>query len=179
MPFSPMVISVGGSGRALDKGLSLELPRSLESLHPFKQRDISEEDWARFMQDLQECTSLSKCTKRKTLFIPIALGLGPGAYLISKAIKARIRNKKLDRAINLINTWNQHFFAPRRVEVILVRGESALTGTKSNKASEEKLGPNNQSLASLSSDGSSSSRPSKRVGCGAERKPMKLVVVPL
>lgn len=97
-PFDPMVVAVGGSGRALDKGFPLEPPQSLESLHPFRQRDIMEEDWTRyvsglstinngwltvgfgfrFMQDLQECTALSKCTKRKTLLIPVAAGLGPG-----------------------------------------------------------------------------------------------------
>jgi len=183
-PFNPMVIAVGGSGRALDKGFPLEPPQSLDPLHPFRQRDIREEDWTRFMQDLQECTALSKCTKRKTLLIPVAAGLGPGAFLVSKAIKARIRNKKLGRAINLINTWNKHFFASRRVEVVLVKGESALTGTKSNLTGEQKLAPGNQSLASLSSDGSTStstsSRPSKRgCGCRTDRRPMKLVVVPL
>jgi len=159
-PFGPMVVSVRGSGRALDKGFSLEPPRSLESPHPFQRRDISEEGWIKFMRDLQDCTALSECTKKKTFLIPVALGLGPAACLVSRAAKNRIRSKKLASAIDLINTWNQDFFAPRRVEVILLRGESALTTTRSNYAESEKVSQDNHP----SSEG---------------KKPMKLVVVPL
>lgn len=143
VPFAPMTVLVEGSGKALDKGFSLELPPSSEAPHPFERRDISAADWNRyvlvaqlvvlsvdvnlyfrFMQDLQDCTALSNCTKNKTLFIPIALGFGPGgssaishvatsyslspiAFFISEAIKAKMRKEKLARAINLINAWNQ------------------------------------------------------------------------
>jgi hypothetical protein len=46
-PFDPLSIAVGGSGRSLDKGLSLDLPPSTEEVHPFTQRDITEADWTK------------------------------------------------------------------------------------------------------------------------------------
>ncbi|KAF9445679.1 hypothetical protein P691DRAFT_254637 [Macrolepiota fuliginosa MF-IS2] len=183
-PFSPMTVLVEGSGRALDKGFSLSLPLSSEATHPFKQRDITDADWTRFMQDLRDRTAFPNSQKNSTFIIPIALGLGPGAFFISNAIKAKIRRKKLAHAIALINTWNQNFFGPRQVEIILMRGTRALTQSKSNYAKTQDVSQNNHSAESLSSsDSSSPSSPpdneSKGGCCGQPKIPMKLVVVAL
>jgi hypothetical protein len=79
----------------------------------------------RFMQGLRDGTAVSNRTKHQTFLVPLALGLGPGgseflvclcymqltwlrlAFFISRAIKSKIRRRKLAYAIDLISTWNQ------------------------------------------------------------------------
>ncbi|KAF5351242.1 hypothetical protein D9756_008441 [Leucocoprinus leucothites] len=181
-PFDPLAVVIEGSGRSLDKGFSLNVPPSTRDIHPFALRDIQDADWARFMQALRDGTAISNCTKHKTLLVPLALGLGPGAFFISRAVKAKIRRNKLSYAINLINTWNQNFFNPRRVEVVLMRGSRPLTATVET---EKLLAPSSHhsdrlswvSMSSHYDSASSSSDTEGSIGCCSQsRIPMRLMV---
>lgn len=86
--------------------------------------------YGRFIQDLRDGTTLPKYLGPRVL-VPAIIGIGLGgkiysdwhdilkiygsyslAYLINKAIKVKVRAKKLEYAISLINTWNQVSLLP-------------------------------------------------------------------
>ncbi|TFK75485.1 hypothetical protein BDN72DRAFT_892018 [Pluteus cervinus] len=71
-----------------------------------------------------------------TLHFPITIGF-PRAddsdtvtldTLVAHAIKAHMKRKKSEPASQIVDTWNHHFFHPRKMEVILMKGPIRLSG---------------------------------------------------
>ncbi|XP_006463945.1 hypothetical protein AGABI2DRAFT_180098 [Agaricus bisporus var. bisporus H97] len=172
--FSPIDVAISGSARSLDKGLPSGIPQTSQEPHPFEQRDISDSDWNRFIQDLRDGTTLPKYLGPRVL-VPAIIGIGLGAYLINKAIKVKVRAKKLEYAISLINTWNQSFFFPRRVEVVLMRGEQKLTTAEPIAETQKLKSRNDQSSESISKDLGSTSK--EYHCCRQPQVPLKLMVI--
>lgn len=75
-----------GLGTTLDKGFSAVPPAIGVHPHPFVTHDVCEEDWTRFVGDLQKEGKLSPMNKIVAGVAPMAMGIGlAGRHLLSPA----------------------------------------------------------------------------------------------
>jgi len=97
--------------------------------HPFSTHDIPEADWLRFLEDISIVAKLSGGQKAKAQILPAAMAVAlPVGFLISRGIQNKMKARKAEDAAELVDTWNQFFFLPRRVRAILTHGTRILTG---------------------------------------------------
>ncbi|TFK75484.1 hypothetical protein BDN72DRAFT_757251, partial [Pluteus cervinus] len=113
---------------SLDKGFPALPPTSLVVPHPFVTHDINERDWITFLEDVRRTAALSGRERGMALGIPFAMQMGFAAFFVSKYIKRRMRKRKLVDVAQVVDAWNQVFFHPRRLEVVLMRGSERVSG---------------------------------------------------
>ncbi|KAF9525751.1 hypothetical protein CPB83DRAFT_771568 [Crepidotus variabilis] len=111
----------------LHKGFPMTSPPGHDDVHPFITHDINEVDWLQFLSDIRAAGSLTdKDLRRSHLpiisIIPIVGSLS--AYGIQKYMKSR----KETVVVKLIDSWNHHFFEPRKIRIILMKGSVKLSG---------------------------------------------------
>ena len=63
------------AGTTLDHGFPIEPPHTAVQPHPFMIHDIWEEDWTRFLTDIQKAGKLSPMNKIVAAVVPIAMGI--------------------------------------------------------------------------------------------------------
>ncbi|KDQ60004.1 hypothetical protein JAAARDRAFT_191439 [Jaapia argillacea MUCL 33604] len=135
MPFAPMTIYA--NGRHLSSGFPTTLPLAVSpEAHPFATHDIQELDWVSFLGSLKEAGTLKGGEKfvGSALVLGIAGGLtfgiagGVTGVIVGKAMHYRMMKKKCLAVGELINIWNQVFFHPRKMEVVLAKGPERLSG---------------------------------------------------
>ncbi|KAF8588170.1 hypothetical protein K439DRAFT_1336018 [Ramaria rubella] len=166
-PFPPLHLY--SKEKSLDGGFPILLPPCAFQPHPFSQRDIMEGDWARFLEDLQITGRLSGSEKIAATVIPIAMHIGLAGMLVSRAIKGRMKSKKNEPAGQLVDMWNDHFFHPRRLHVILARGNENLSGDVEGPAPDLREGRSRRSSSCSSSSSSSDDGTNSRHGRHAHR----------
>ncbi|KDQ60002.1 hypothetical protein JAAARDRAFT_67681 [Jaapia argillacea MUCL 33604] len=131
--FAPITIYT--LGKRLGDGFPTTLPPSNEP-HPFASHDIQESDWLTFLNTIKEAGSLSG--GEKIVANPVVLGIAGGltfgvgggitGVIIAKSVHRRMMKKKCLAIGELINIWNQTFFHPRKMEVVLAKGPECLSG---------------------------------------------------
>ncbi|KAF9818071.1 hypothetical protein IEO21_03032 [Rhodonia placenta] len=124
-PFETMIL-VGTRGD-LNKAFAPSTPPSAERLHPFATHDISERDWLCFLHNVQAVGSPSSPKNIVTEAAPKAMDIAMG-MLIGKELDVRLRGRKVNPAVALVDDWNHQFFHPRRVHVSLAQGRTGLSG---------------------------------------------------
>ncbi|KDQ60001.1 hypothetical protein JAAARDRAFT_32369 [Jaapia argillacea MUCL 33604] len=133
--FPPLTIYLG---KGLGDGFPTTLPPTahVDEPHPFTSHDIQESDWLSFLGSIKEVGSLSG--GEKIVGNPLVLGIAGGltfgvaggvtGAIIAKGVHHRMMKKKYLAIGELINIWNQTFFHPRKMEVILAKGPERLSG---------------------------------------------------
>ncbi|KZS88193.1 hypothetical protein SISNIDRAFT_401831, partial [Sistotremastrum niveocremeum HHB9708] len=106
----------------LEACFSLIPPTSFVNPHPFATHDVGEVDWVRFLEDIQIAGALTGQQRLISNIAPISMHVGATGFLITKAIEGRMKRKKEQPVTELIEIWNDHFFRPRRMYVILFKG---------------------------------------------------------
>lgn len=107
-------------------------PETIVTPHPFTTHDIREEDWFWFLSAVKgaaagagvDLTSIPGVTPVAT-FMAVSFGLG---RLVNVGIDAHLKSKKKGPMAEVFDSWNQHFFHPRRLDVILARGRFCYSG---------------------------------------------------
>jgi len=114
-------------GKTLDKGFPLVSPPSGDRPHPFVSHDINEVDWLGFLHAVKIAASLTEKDIRRShlpliSIVPIINTLS--AYGVQQFMKSR----KGEVIVKTIELWNHHFFEPRKTRIILMKGQTKLSG---------------------------------------------------
>ncbi|EKM56386.1 uncharacterized protein PHACADRAFT_207639 [Phanerochaete carnosa HHB-10118-sp] len=149
-PFPPMTAL--GFGATLDQGFSTVPPTTVVNPHPFVTHDVCEEDWTRFVGDLQKVGTLSPMNKIVAGVAPIGLGIGLAGIFVSRAIERRMKSKTSAPATQIVDHWNNYFFWPRGMQVDLIHGKRVYTEHDSISADMAQAGY----VPSVANDSSSS-----------------------
>ncbi|KAH8817745.1 hypothetical protein DL96DRAFT_1623226 [Flagelloscypha sp. PMI_526] len=113
---------------SLSKGFPASPPPTDLLPHPFVTHNVTELDWQNFVDHIAEGAKLTKKEReiaRRNIpilnIVPIvgqALQYGTEAYL---------RSKKPASAANVVDSWNHHFFHPRKLQVALYKGPECIS----------------------------------------------------
>ncbi|EPQ31824.1 uncharacterized protein PFL1_00023 [Pseudozyma flocculosa PF-1] len=121
--YSPFVpISVKAQGKLLADGFKPLYPGRVLADH-----DVSAADWARFLEDIDVAGRLSGGQSVFANVAPVTMHLGATGYFITKAIEKGMKRKKIPVIAETVETWQQNFFIPRRLDVYIVEGNERLT----------------------------------------------------
>ncbi|KAF7796150.1 hypothetical protein EIP86_007324 [Pleurotus ostreatoroseus] len=104
-------------------------PANLEP-HPFATHDVNAMDWTEFLADIKTAASLTSMDKVLSNIGPTAIGIGTfgtGTF-ISKALCAQMKKRKIAAAVAIVDQWNYNFFHPRRMDIVLARGQERYSG---------------------------------------------------
>ncbi|KAF8962307.1 hypothetical protein BDZ97DRAFT_1825522 [Flammula alnicola] len=89
--------------------------------------DITEADWLSFLNETRAAATLTeKDIKRSRL--PIIFWIPIVTPLASAGVQKYMKTRKRDKVIKVVDTWNHHFFELRKVRVVLMRGQTKLSG---------------------------------------------------
>jgi len=140
----------------LGDGFPVVPPLSLMQPHPFTSHDVGEADWSRFLGELKQSARLSGgeqlTAKGAGLVVPSIVG----GMIVSGALKMAMQYNKKNSVGELVDNWNQSYFHPRGLDVILAKGQDRLD---SGHGFVPGLDPQIEQMApSLASSSSSSDR---------------------
>jgi len=125
-PFQPMHLT--SIGQYLSRGFPQRQPPSNVDPHPFVSHDVTEEDWLMFLRDLLSVGELTAsedmCTGPVLCCCCLGLlGLGFALYF-----RKKFKKEKTIFVCAMIDIWNEKFFYPRKMEVLVARGRQRLSG---------------------------------------------------
>lgn len=116
-PFLPIYLIA--IGKNLSSGFPIMPPPSRsEVLHPFETHDVNEREWTRF---LGEIASLGGSQEAQVHSIVGGL---------AKLMRPMSQGSTGPSAGQLVDQWNDRFFRPRKMEVILAQGSVRLSGAR-------------------------------------------------
>lgn len=122
--FTPTYVVCKGD-KGLDGGFPTSLPPCLDShgRHPFETHNVSQQDWQRFLREIQSQGALSFGDQlgAKTAN-HAANAVMSGGMVVGIVAKKAIRAYKINGVSPIVDAWNQHFFRPRKMEAIFTRG---------------------------------------------------------
>jgi len=124
--FPPLFLIAKGDH--LDKGFPICPPPSHLLPHPFITHDVNEGDWTRLLEDIRKTAMLTQRDADRARSIPIVNILPILNSLVEHAIRQHLKRRKAAPVSKLIETWNHHFFHPRKMEVVLMHGQVRLSG---------------------------------------------------
>ncbi|KAJ7667014.1 hypothetical protein B0H17DRAFT_1089327 [Mycena rosella] len=125
-PFAPMFLFA--TENSLKQGFPCVLPPSASTPHPFATYDVHEPDWAQFLDDMRTVARLTPQDIATAYSVPILSAVPIINLALASAITHHIQRKKPRLVSLLVDKWNHHFFHPRKMEVILMRGQTKLSG---------------------------------------------------
>lgn len=158
----PFVIDAKPGAVELSKSFA---PWDIPALH---KHDVQKEDWQQLLGDVQACAKLSSGQRIVSGALPVTRHLGPPGHIASFLVEQGMKKQKTTDVAAILDLWNQRFFHPRRLEIILCRGDKRKSG---NERDIEFLAPDRMSgFSGAQSSGSSmSSRNCRREHCGRRR----------
>ncbi|KAH7912644.1 hypothetical protein BJ138DRAFT_1147962 [Hygrophoropsis aurantiaca] len=99
--------------------------------HPFATHDITEEDWIRFLADIKKGASLSKKQNITAKVVPIVTPAPiVGRYYVAKYLQKSMLRKNRSVAGDVVDHWNEFFFHPRQMDVVLAQEDDRLSSTE-------------------------------------------------
>ncbi|KAF8157000.1 hypothetical protein B0H34DRAFT_635159, partial [Crassisporium funariophilum] len=123
-PFQPIFLVARAN---LDKGFPLLAPPSQAQPHPFVLHDVSEGDWLSFLEDTRAAANLTeKDLARSNL--PIVSILPVVNLIVSYGVQKLMKSRKRSKVTATVDDWNHHFFEPRKMQVVLMKGQIKLSG---------------------------------------------------
>ncbi|CAE6529880.1 unnamed protein product [Rhizoctonia solani] len=90
--------------------------------------DVQESDWDNLLQELVVCSRYSTGQRFVASVLPVTKCLGPPGCFANFAIEQGMRKSKLTKSLALLDTWNERFFRPRKLEPLIERTLSPDTG---------------------------------------------------
>ncbi|KAJ7659606.1 hypothetical protein DFH06DRAFT_1194719 [Mycena polygramma] len=124
--FPPMFLLADGN--SLKQGFPAVLPPSATQPHPFSLLDVKETDWTQFLNEMRVIARLSEEERNTAYCIPILSAIPIINVAIAGAIMHHMQRKKPALVSLFVDKWNHHFFHPRNIEIILMRGQVKLSG---------------------------------------------------
>lgn len=163
---SPLVInSKPGSSTLEDAFTTVGAPA-------MPKHDVQESDWEEFLGDVRTAARFSPGQRKVSDALPVAKCIGFTGFLASSLAEHTIRKHKTADVGALLDIWNEKFFKPRRLEVILCRGDKRKSGKDITFLAPDRL------------DAPPTLQPKQRGGCCcksrkqvAVEKPYRLVVI--
>jgi len=123
--FSPMTLM--GASHSLNDGWIVMPPHAPPGIqHPFLTHDVTEEDWTRFVLDMNRVArldTLDSSVDNLTGVVHPVTGL-----IMSFVLQKRMRRNKVEPISYTIDAWNNQFFHPRRMSVVLAHGRKRYSG---------------------------------------------------
>ncbi|KAN0066586.1 hypothetical protein ACQY0O_000680 [Thecaphora frezii] len=126
-PFVP--ISIKASGKLLADGFKPLYPGRVLVDH-----DVSAADWARFLEDIGVAGRLTGGQSVIAQVAPVTMHLGTAGYFLTKALEKNMKRKKIPLIAEAVETWQQRFFLPRRLDVYVVEANERLTARQPGEA---------------------------------------------
>ncbi|KAI0762974.1 hypothetical protein C8Q74DRAFT_1165163, partial [Fomes fomentarius] len=130
-PFPPAVLHARGIDLESETGgFPMEPPvcPCAPAPHPFVTHDVTQEDWARFLQDVRSAGGLSPVNQIIAEAAPVAVLGIIGGYIAGKALREYVKSKRRSPVSHVIDEWNSRFFHPRLMDVVLAQGTMAYSG---------------------------------------------------
>ncbi|CAE6454508.1 unnamed protein product [Rhizoctonia solani] len=143
--------------------------------------DVLAEDWVRLLEDIHIVARLTAGQKITAGILPVTMNVGFSGFLISRAIEKGMRNKNVGNVMQLLQIWNERFFKPRHLEIIVCRGDYRVsTGSKDkvrlpapDRPHAHPRAMSHSSSSSSSSSSDSEHEPIRRGLSKVERRQMK------
>ncbi|KAF8603769.1 hypothetical protein BDV93DRAFT_441582, partial [Ceratobasidium sp. AG-I] len=126
----------------------------------FYKHDILAEDWVRFLEDIQIVARLTGGQRVVAGVLPVTMHIGFAGFFVSRAIQNGMKKKNTGNVSGLLDIWNERFFKPRQLEVILCRGDYRESGNNLEAPAPDRPHAHprqRHASGSLSPDSSSSS----------------------
>lgn len=169
-------MSVLANSERLQDGFALTPPPAKAGdQHPFASHDITKEDWEKFLNDLQ-----------KVAHMPLSQRLFSGNFIAnrptSQSVQFRMSEKNVQHVGDYLLAYNQYFFHPRRISVVLAMGRQRYSGEtdeippdlrvpgKSGKSDKDKGKSKKKSGSASESDTDSSDSEDDKHGRGHTRR---------
>lgn len=128
MMFPPMAC-LSMSNKLDDGWPMLPPPAPMGGQHPFLSHDVTEEDWTKFLRDIKVASSLSGKDRIVSNALPMVMGMSlMGGLLASHVIEGRMKGKKVGPLGDFIDAWNNYFFNPRKMNVVLAQDQNRFSG---------------------------------------------------
>jgi len=115
------------TGKTLDKGFPYASPPSTSNPHPFVSHDVNEGDWTSFLGEVQSAATLTDKQLRLS-HLPIVCIIPIVNSLSSYGVKQFMKHQNVSKAIICIDKWNRHFFEPRKIRIVLMKGQVKVKG---------------------------------------------------
>ncbi|KAF7350696.1 hypothetical protein MSAN_01630400 [Mycena sanguinolenta] len=125
-PFHPMFLFA--EENRLEKGFASTFPPSSNHPHPFTISDVNETDWLQFLAEIRIVANLTEKDVDTAYHVPVVSAIPLINLAVAFAITHHIKRKKPRLVSLLIDKWNHHFFHPRNIEIILMRGQIKISG---------------------------------------------------
>jgi len=159
VPYTPFpVMYLTSKKRHLDKGFPLLPPPTPVTPHPFVTHDVNEVDWHRFLNEVQKAGKLTGREQLEAAAVPITTHMSILGVFATSAIESNMKDKKVIPVGELIDTWNRLFFHPRKMEVMLAKGQLDGIGNASIPKGPQRRPSTSSSSSSSSGSLSSSSK---------------------
>ncbi|KAJ1306762.1 hypothetical protein OPQ81_007748 [Rhizoctonia solani] len=145
--------------------------------------DVWAEDWVRLLEDIHIVARLTAGQKITAGILPVTMHVGFTGFFISRAIEKGMKRKNVGNVMQLLQIWNERFFKPRHLEVILCRGDYRVAASSSDKvrlpapdrphARPRTMSHSNSSSSSSSSSSDSEDETIRRGLSKSERRQVK------
>jgi len=94
--------------------------------HPFTSHDVGEADWSRFLGELKQNATLSGGERLAATGASLVVPSFIGGMIVSGAVKMAMQYNKKNSVGELVDSWNQTYFHPRGLDVILAKGQDRM-----------------------------------------------------
>jgi len=111
---------------SLGDGFPVVPPPSLMQPHPFASHDVGEADWSMFLGELKQSATVSGGEKLAAKGAGLVVPSIVGGMIVSRAVKMAMQYNKTNSVGELVDAWNQSYFHPRGLDVILAKGQDRL-----------------------------------------------------
>ncbi|KAH8817806.1 hypothetical protein DL96DRAFT_1751730 [Flagelloscypha sp. PMI_526] len=125
--FEPMFLTARNSG-ALREGFPLIPPPSTTRPHPFSTHDVTEEDWTLFVTEMKKTSTLTAGQITKGIVLPYTVWIPGATDYLSYKLRHKYHDENAASAGALVDVWNHHFFGPRSLKAVLLKGKERLSG---------------------------------------------------
>ncbi|KAG9218091.1 hypothetical protein CCMSSC00406_0010250 [Pleurotus cornucopiae] len=124
------------NGKHITKGFPLVPPPSSSEYHPFMTHDVTQEDWQSFVNDVNQAAELTAKDKVQAYSLPFISIVPLINSVAGLAVTTYMKKRKEVPVSKRINAWNHYFFHPRRMDVILMRGQQRIGRPQSDNEGE-------------------------------------------
>ncbi|KAF5351243.1 hypothetical protein D9756_008442 [Leucocoprinus leucothites] len=128
------------TGQFLTRGFPALPPPSKTAPHPFALHDVTESDWLKFLEEVKTAGQLTD-QQEQWARLPIVSIVPIVGSISTYMIRQQMKKGKSKDVAAVISNWNHHFFNPRCMEAVLMRGPTRLSGLKKNPNSHTQSTP--------------------------------------
>ncbi|CAA7268431.1 unnamed protein product [Cyclocybe aegerita] len=136
--FEPMFLLV--EGKNLNKGFPHTPPPSDSHPHPFASHDVNKPDWVGFLTEAKAAGSLTEKDIKHSK-IPVISWVPFVNRASAHGVQQFMKSHKGQAVMQVFQKWNHHFFEPRKMQVILMKGHARVPAGKERPSSFDPLPP--------------------------------------